>query len=111
MNKEAEDQLMETLLWSSDLDDYNITDIDESQRNRISGLFMQFVTLNEETLSEETQDLSQIAHDFILTVNGDGAGFWDGDYNNGDKLTKECEGIGPFEPYVTDDNKIDIVIN
>ena len=33
----------------------------------------------------DDHDYSQIAHDFILTRNGHGAGFWDGDYSKNDE--------------------------
>ena len=43
-------------------------------------------------------DDKQAGHDFHLTRNGHGAGFWDGDYpEHGDKLTEACEPYGTFE--------------
>jgi hypothetical protein len=35
-----------------------------------------------------------IEHDFFLTRNGHGAGFWDGDYKNGEKLTEIAKSFG-----------------
>ncbi len=38
------------------------------------------------------QDIGRIGHDFWLTRNGHGAGFWDGDYGSyGDLLTEVCQ--------------------
>ena len=48
-------------------------------------------------------------HDFWLTRNGHGAGFWDGDYKpkeRGDKLTEIAKGFGSSTPYIGDDGKI-----
>ena len=58
------------------------------------------------------EDETQVAHDFWLTRNGHGAGFWDRTYNNdvdgkkGDKLTKIAEKFGGSTLYVGDDGKI-----
>lgn len=50
-------------------------------------------------------DLSQVVHDFWLTRNGHGAGFWDGDYDEdiGEKLTQLSKKFGEKEVYVGDD--------
>lgn len=49
------------------------------------------------------------AHDFILTRNGHGTGFWDsGRWVEpwGDKLTKLSESFGTFSAYIEDDGSI-----
>ena len=47
-------------------------------------------------------------HDFWLTRNGHGAGFWDGDYEEPDAttLTKASKAYGEFDLYVGDDGEI-----
>jgi hypothetical protein len=46
-------------------------------------------------------------HDFWLTRNGHGAGFWDGDWiQHGDKLTGISKTYGSVDLYVGDDGKI-----
>lgn len=45
-------------------------------------------------------DLETVGHDFMLTRNGHGAGFWDGDYEHGDELTKACKPYGETSMYV-----------
>ncbi|MBN9314221.1 MAG: hypothetical protein J0I99_00625 [Devosia sp.] len=47
-------------------------------------------------------------HDFWLTRNGHGAGFWDGDWAGplGDMLTKIAKGFGEVSLYVGDDGRI-----
>jgi hypothetical protein len=48
-------------------------------------------------------NLSQAGHDFWLTRNGHGAGFWDGEWpEHGDTLTKLAKSFGPVELYVDD---------
>jgi hypothetical protein len=53
-------------------------------------------------------DLSVAGHDFWLTRNGHGAGFWDGDYPKdiGDKLTEASKKFGNIYPVVGDDGKL-----
>jgi len=47
-------------------------------------------------------------HDFWLTRNGNGAGFWDGDWRKevSDRLTKAAQVFGTFDLYLGDDGKI-----
>jgi len=46
----------------------------------------------------------QLGHDFWLTRNGHGAGFWDrGLGDRGDSLTAICEALGEVWTYVGDD--------
>ena len=49
------------------------------------------------------------AHDFILTRNGHGAGFWDGDWNEpiATKLTDLCKKFGEIEVYLSDDGLLE----
>lgn len=52
-------------------------------------------------------DPSQAGHDFWLTRNRHGAGFWDrGLGERGDRLTKEAHAYGGVDLYVGDDGKI-----
>jgi len=46
-------------------------------------------------------------HDFWLTRNGHGAGFWDGDWTtHGNALTTICKVFGECSLYVGDDGKV-----
>lgn len=53
-------------------------------------------------------DPSDAGHDFWLTRNRHGAGFWDGDYKKeqGDALTKAAHAFGEIDLYVGDDGKL-----
>ncbi len=52
-------------------------------------------------------DWSQIGHDFWLTRNHHGAGFWDrGLGERGDRLTKAAQAYGGIDLYVNADGKI-----
>ena len=50
---------------------------------------------------------SQAGHDFWLTRNGHGAGFWDGDWGaDGIVLTEYCKKFNEVFVYMGDDGKI-----
>lgn len=53
-------------------------------------------------------DLERAGHDFWLTRNGHGAGFWDGDWPEevSDRLTEAAEAFGEVDLYVGDDGTI-----
>jgi hypothetical protein len=64
-----------------------------------------FVIANWADLSE--MDPGQAGHDFWLTRNGHGAGFWDrGLGERGDRLTKDCKAWGSVDAYVGDDGAV-----
>ncbi len=89
-----------------------------------------FSDLSEEALTASKKDLEEfvkkagslvdglddtdIAHDFWLTRNGHGVGFWDRKYsdeidpegNLGDRLTEIAKTFKEVHPYVGDDGKI-----
>jgi hypothetical protein len=49
----------------------------------------------------------RICHDFWLTRNRHGCGFWDGSYKDlGDRLTNAAQAFGECDLYVGDDGKI-----
>ena len=59
------------------------------------------------TVQESSYSDMEIAgHDFWLTRNGHGAGFWDGDWETGDELTAACKPFGEVYLFVGDDGKI-----
>jgi len=52
-------------------------------------------------------DYEQLGHDFWLTRNSHGDGFWDRDLGElGDQLTELSKGFTQVEVYVSDDNEI-----
>ena len=62
----------------------------------------------EENWADIEDDLGQAGHDFFLTRNGHGAGFWDGDWPEeaGKRLTVAAKKFGESEPYVGDDDRL-----
>lgn len=59
-------------------------------------------------LLEQAGDASQNGHDFWLTRNGHGVGFWDRGYDDaiGDALTEAAHAEGEADWYVGDDNLV-----
>ena len=109
-------QYLETALWSSTNDDGSPLDDDYSVNDIAPDTILQ-AEFDRELLialcAEKNIDLSQfdsdqIGHDFWLTRNGHGAGFWDGDYPIpiGDQLTEISKTFGSTDPYVGDDGLI-----
>ncbi len=62
----------------------------------------------EENGDDIASDLSGAGHDFWLTRNGHGAGFWDGDWPEpaAKRLTKASKAFGSVDLYVGDDGKL-----
>ena len=58
----------------------------------------------------EGDEWSCAAHDFILTRNHHGAGFWDGDWHEpwGQRLTELAHSFGLLESYLDDDDILQI---
>ena len=54
------------------------------------------------------EDAGQAGHDFWLTRNGHGAGFWDGDWeeSKGERLTASSKAFGEFNLHPGDDGKL-----
>jgi len=114
-------QALDTLLWSSvvttnESDDYQNADQFEPSlelKNYVGDKFAQFEDKLYELLPDfdivddckiECDEYERLQHDFILTVNRHGAGFWDGDWKSGDELTEICRSFPEIEVYLGDDN-------
>lgn len=107
---------IESLLWS-ECDDsgepldsnYFNCDIDETcflnMRDECLDFYNSTFELFEQT--PDSYDNEQHGHDFALTRNGHGAGYWDRGLGSlGDELTKACEAYGSCNLYVGDDGKV-----
>lgn len=117
ISKDILNQYLGSALWASTDDEdepldtnYGIRDLDKDAINQAKKDLNKFWKMAGSLLDGE--DETQVAHDFWLTRNGHGAGFWDRTYNNdvdgkkGDKLTKIAEKFGGSTLYVGDDGKI-----
>ncbi|MHB8107996.1 MAG: hypothetical protein ACYDH4_11310 [Candidatus Cryosericum sp.] len=105
------DSYLETAVWSShdwsDMDNdnpepldknYSTSDIAKSTRNYLKRDAKAFYDANKDLWSD--RDDGRAGHDFWLTRNGHGAGFWDGDYERGDELTAASKPFGEEDLYV-----------
>ena len=102
---------IETALWSSidwDTDEpldalYSIDDIAPETLELMKADCSDFQDCN----GDITFETDHPGHDFWLTRNGHGAGFWDGDYPvHGDALTESSRAYGSVDLYVGDDGLI-----
>lgn len=109
------EQYLATALWA-DLPedaDKNLTSSDIAPESRataekeLSEFLEKAMPLLEKYDTEEPKE-GDLAHDFWLTRNGHGAGFWDGDWGDelGGELTKLAESFGGVDLYVGDDGKV-----
>jgi hypothetical protein len=108
----------EAALWSSTDDDgaplddakYSDTELAPKTIERFKADCSLFQSENEALLLEadEHQSTARQGHDFWLTRNGRGAGFWDGDYPEelGEQLTKASKAFGGCDLYIGDDGLI-----
>lgn len=72
--------------------------------------FLSLIKVNNLTESLEQWDDEQIGHDLFLTRNGHGAGFWDRDFKDGDKITELIANdriLNEINLYITVDDEVD----
>ena len=81
------------VLWTNEMDEFDaIEDIDNDSKATATIIVQRFLKKALPYLTEEWTD-EQIGHDLWLTRGGHGAGFWDRDLPNGDKLTEICNSM------------------
>lgn len=87
-------------------DNYDYDDVDKGSLRQAKKDLDKFWKMAGDLLDGE--DETDIAHDFWLTRNGHGAGFWDGDYEKekGEALTKLSEKFKEVNGYIGDDGKV-----
>ena len=97
---------LECLEWSEVTEEGEPLDslglyFDETSRALIAAEIADFISANSDDL--DGLDYSQIGHDFILTRNGHGAGFWDrGLGERGERLTAACKPYGNVTAFELD---------
>lgn len=106
----ATEQALETLLWSESDDNgepldalYSAYDITGDEVDIFADQLRDFILSNQDDLLDITA--TSCGHDFVLTRNGHGVGFWDRGYGDrGDRLTAACKPYGECGLYVGDDD-------
>jgi hypothetical protein len=104
-------QYIETALWSSTDDDgepldkrFSPYDLPAETLARMDADCAKFQADNFELIAD---DLSRAGHDFWLTRNGHGAGFWDGDWpEHGNTLTAASAEFGECDLYIGEDGNL-----
>jgi hypothetical protein len=88
-------------------DNYGIEDIAPETLAAMAADVADFMAANASDLDASGLDASQIGHNFWLTRNGHGTGFWDrGLRDVGERLTDACRPYGECDLYVGDDGKV-----
>lgn len=124
---DATDSALETLAWCTPADydtgvmlDGIDADYSDAARETMRDMLDEFVS--DDRVSRLFDLLTalgvpftpeQIGHDFVLTANGHGAGFWDRDYRPRpkaalDALSDIVRPYGEIDAYVSDDGQIEI---
>lgn len=105
------EEFIETGLWSTlDLYDekecqdnldkhYCSDDINEDFKDAAQDFIDNFLVKAEKHFTDAELSSSPIGHDLWLTVEGHGAGFWDGDYENGDALTEIVKELQSYDSH------------
>jgi len=118
-NETALNSYIETMLWSSsdviDGEDVQMDSLDNELapevRPQAKKDLEEFYKKAEKAGVDLTKyDDGNIGHDFWLTRNGHGAGFWDGDYEDADgkTLTKISKEFKELHPLLGDDGFIHV---
>jgi len=99
---------LECMMWTNEeLDGYCFTDLSKELIIRAQKDVTDFETEIYDKGLDTGLDSSQIGHDFLLTRNGHGAGFWDRDLGEqGDKLSDICSTYSEVSTYIGDDKLI-----
>lgn len=108
------------LLWSENDTDgtpldkkYNISNVDQATLDQIMIECKDFVLAQWKLLKKlkpEQCGPEQCGHDFALTRNGHGAGYWDRGYGKvGEQLTDACKPYGSCNLYVGDDLQVHVM--
>ena len=88
------------------LGDFDADDLDPVAEIKLADEFDDFcMAVAAGGLASEWEP-AQFGHDFWLTRNGHGTGFWDRGMAGGDRLTELAEAYGETSLYVGDDGKL-----
>jgi len=83
----------------------SIPHFDQETINKIVEDVLKFLEKADELISSSAMGYPQAGHDFWLTRNGHGAGFWDRGLGEvGDKLTEMCKEFGEIAFYLGEED-------
>ena len=105
-------QYLETALWASTDDTGEALDTDRDARNfapeALARAEADCAKFQAEHAADIASDPGQAGHDFWLTRNGHGAGFWDGDWPEpaATRLTAASQAFGAVDLCLGDDGKV-----
>ena len=119
VNDEDPDAPVNPVPWD---DNYGPEDLSEDAWKTIRDMCRDFVTYVEENIGPDALDTwvsygeswERIGHDFYLTRNGHGAGFWDRWFDGGERetmgngLADAARTWGESDFYVGDDGKLEV---
>jgi hypothetical protein len=123
MQAELKDQFLigylACALWSSNSDEadeyeffdqkYSIYDFSDEGLTKAIEDCSKFQKENEELLNQTGRSEEENGHDFWLTRNGHGTGFWDRDNGEvGKKLTEQAKKYRELHLFVDANNKVDM---
>jgi hypothetical protein len=108
------DAYLEAALWASATEsgepldkNYTVRDFTQEAIDQAVKDSNDFIRANLKDLEAASSDQSQHGHDFWLTRNHHGAGFWDRGYGAfGDRLTAAAHAYGEVNAYADEDGKI-----
>jgi hypothetical protein len=101
---------LSALLWSSgeEFDEYTVRDIYAPDVDRVAKEVINFCFMIGGIIPDDLMTNEQMGHDFALTRNHHGAGFWDRDYPKhlSDMLTETSHSFGEINIYIDGEGAI-----
>ena len=105
---------LEAALWSSTDEEgepldavFSVDDFAQSAVDQAASDLDDFFAANEEAIEESGLSDKEVAHNFWLTRNRHGAGFWDRGLGEiGEELTEAAHAYGESDAYEGDDGQI-----
>lgn len=111
------DGYLECLFWADQdelgdnkgIEDLNPQDLEKIKKDIKDFYLMSYKILIRVVSRDIYFKWEHVGHNFWLTRNGHGTGFWDrGLGDDGESLTKICEKFGPVWSYIGNDGKIGV---
>ena len=89
---------------------YSVEHISRDSLDEMRTDCTEFCYANKKDITNSKLSPEQIGHDFWLTRNGHGTGFWDRGLGEiGKRLAQNAKIYGPSDPIISDDDQLEVI--